>query len=646
MTFVALLIVGVLLYYTEHFIISSHENTLKDNARHTAYNIQQMASLLSLEERQKLLEKMTCEDTGIIYLLVINEDGKAINHSEPGRVGMFFKDEGTQKVLQKGIPVEQVYERDIDNPNSPYHKQKTLDIILPYKDDNGEILGAVNVGLSLDYFKEIRQEYYFRITIASLLIIILIILVSAVFYQDIILPIRNLLTAFQEMKKGNYFQVCTVEKNDELGLLTKEFNTMSARLATVLNDLEIREKELELSKEELEVRVKIRTKELEDNVGKLKLAELALRFSEEKFAATFRLSPQAIALCHYETGRYVEVNDAWLHFTKLKPEEVIGKTFKDINIWNDRQDRDNMLQILRSGGTGNNLEIYFKDINGYAEPFLCSYTTINIGEEKYLLFVANNILDQKIMEEKLKTHQENLITEKIRTSKLESLELLSGGLAHDFNNMLTIIAGNLSLVKLQPLNNEVRLYIDEIEEATLQAQDLTRQLLNFSKPNIPAKHTISTGEFLRRTIEFALRGTSVGCNFFLAPDIHNIEADEGQLRQVFNNLIINAVQSMPNGGTIIVKAENYIAADADFYALSPCDYVVITIEDQGSGISEESKDMIFDPYFTTKEFGSGLGLVTSYAIINKHGGQIWFESEVNKGTTFFIYLPANIGSKT
>lgn len=650
MTVLAALIISVLLYHTEKFLIPRQEETLLNNARNTALYLQQVSPLLSLEQRQSLLEKMVCNHNGIAYLTVINKSGKAINHSEPGRRDMVFNDAGTKYALEKGLPVEQVYERDSDNPESPYHKQKVIDILLPYQDSDGNSLGVINVGLSMEHINEIRQDYYERITITSLIIIILILLLSAVFYRDIILPIRNLLMVFQEMKKGNYNQVCAIERNDELGLLTYEFNNMSTRLTSVLKDLEIRETELELNQEELEHRVKIRTKELEDNLRLLKSTELALResekalrVSEEKFSAAFRLSPQAITLMHFETGRYVEVNDAWLRFIKLKREDVIGKNFLKLNIWCHKQDSIRMLRILRKEGTGNNIEIYFRNSQGDIRPFLCSYTNVMIGDEKYVLFVANDISEQKAMEQDLEIHQEKLTAERIKACKLESLGVLAGGLAHDFNNMLTVITGNLSLAKMHNPSDGIKIFLTEIETAALQAQDLTRQLLTFSKPDAPAKQTISISELLRKTVNFALSGSNIICKFSISPYIHNIEADEGQIRQVINNLIINAIQAMPNGGAVSVEARNYTVSNADFLPIPNGDYVVIIIADQGYGIPEDSRNKIFDPYYTTKESGSGLGLATSYSIVNQHEGYITFESEIGQGTTFYVYLPALSG---
>lgn len=228
----------------------------------------------------------------------------------------------------------------------------------------------------------------------------------------------------------------------------------------------------------------------------------------------------------------------------------------------------------------------------------------------------------------------------IRASKLESLGTLAGGIAHDFNNLLTGIIGNVSLAKLL-MNNDDRAFkiLEDLEKASLRAKDLTKQLLTFSKGGAPVKKAASIAELIRESASFIVRGTNIKCVFDLPADLYTIEVDEGQMSQVIHNLIINSVQAMAAGGVIKISAGN-CHIDGSNPTLKKGEYIKISVRDTGHGIGEETLSRIFDPYFTTKAEGSGLGLATVYSIIKNHEGYITVESEVGGGTTFVIFLPA------
>lgn len=174
----------------------------------------------------------------------------------------------------------------------------------------------------------------------------------------------------------------------------------------------------------------------------------------------------------------------------------------------------------------------------------------------------------------------------------------------------------------------------------MQATSLTQQLLTFSRGGAPIKKKTSVTDLIKDSATFALRGSNVSCNYSFPDDLWLTEADEAQLNQVVNNLVINAQQAMPKGGIIQVSAENMTIHAENTLSLKAGKYVKISIKDQGIGISAECLLKIFDPYFTTKQKGSGLGLATAYSIIKKHGGVISVESELNAGTIFQLYLPA------
>jgi two-component system, cell cycle sensor histidine kinase and response regulator CckA len=232
--------------------------------------------------------------------------------------------------------------------------------------------------------------------------------------------------------------------------------------------------------------------------------------------------------------------------------------------------------------------------------------------------------------------------EMMKSQKLESLGILAGGIAHDFNNLLTGILGNISLAqKYLPPEHKAWSRLNAAAKASKRAQGLTRQLLTFSRGGAPIRKTASIGELLKDFIAFALRGSKVRCDLTVANNLHPVDMDEAQMNQVINNLIINAVQAMPEGGTIRVRADNFVVDRSVTLPLRAGKYVRISVRDSGTGILPENMQKIFDPYFTTKEKGTGLGLATSYSIVRKHDGVMTVRSRVGVGTVFYIYLPAS-----
>ena len=236
---------------------------------------------------------------------------------------------------------------------------------------------------------------------------------------------------------------------------------------------------------------------------------------------------------------------------------------------------------------------------------------------------------------------ELLVQERLQVARLESIGTLAGGIAHDFNNLLTGIMGNIGLVKtyISPSDATFEM-LDEAERAALRARDLTRQLLTFARGGKPIKKPINTFELIKESAEFALRGSKTKLELSLPDDLWPIEADEGQVSQVINNLVINADEAMPSGGTLKIHAENLAFKKTTALPLQSGNYVLIDIKDSGIGISPEHLQRIFEPYFTTKQRGSGLGLTTAYSVVKNHGGTITAESVQKKGSTFHIYLPA------
>ncbi|MCG8458253.1 MAG: ATP-binding protein [Holophagales bacterium] len=236
------------------------------------------------------------------------------------------------------------------------------------------------------------------------------------------------------------------------------------------------------------------------------------------------------------------------------------------------------------------------------------------------------------------TDRQMFEVELAKAQKLESLGLLASGIAHDFNNLLTIMMGNFSLLQADSsLPEELRTPIAEAEKALARARGLADQLLTFSTGGGARTRSTDLGELIRDSASFVFRGAKSRCVLDLPGNLPPVDVDPEQISQVFNNLLINARQAMADRGTVRVKAEA-IKIGLGKTKLRPGSYVRVTLEDDGEGIAAETLGQIFDPYFTTKQSGSGLGLATSYSIIKRHRGSIEVESEPGKGTTFMLWL--------
>ncbi len=260
---------------------------------------------------------------------------------------------------------------------------------------------------------------------------------------------------------------------------------------------------------------------------------------------------------------------------------------------------------------------------------------VNMGSLIGFWWLKRDISDKKRMEEEI-----------LKGQKLEALGILAGGIAHDFNNLLTGILGNISLAQLSiEQSHAAYSRMEAAGKAAVRARDLTRQLLPFSRGGAPIKKTASVSDIIKDCATFVLRGSKVRCEFVLPKDLWPVQIDEGQISQVIHNLIINAVQAMPNGGTVTVRAVNVRVTDKTALPLEKGKYVRISVGDTGVGIPQEHINKIFDPYFTTKPKGTGLGLATSYSIVKKHGGLITVNSEPGVGTSFYFFLPASAREK-
>jgi len=230
----------------------------------------------------------------------------------------------------------------------------------------------------------------------------------------------------------------------------------------------------------------------------------------------------------------------------------------------------------------------------------------------------------------------------LERARLESLSTLAGGIAHDFNNVLMALFGNLELAAAElPTNSPTRAKLSKAQEALRHATSLTHQLLSFASGGTPVLSTTSIGDTIRDSASFVLTGSTSRCSFELDEELWAVEADLGQISRLIQNLAINASQAMTQGGTITIRARNEIAGGPGPRANFGKRFVLIEVEDQGHGISEEDRARIFDPFFSTRSGNSGLGLTTCFSIVRDHGGAMDVETVEGHGACFSVWLPAS-----
>lgn len=365
-----------------------------------------------------------------------------------------------------------------------------------------------------------------------------------------------------------------------------------------------------------------------------KLAEVALRESEEKYAT----------LVEYAKDGVVIIQDGLFQFINNEGIKIIGYAVEDLL-------NQPYLSVIKDEYKAIAISRYEAHLAGEKVPSFIELKIITKdGREKEVELTSNliqyhgkpavmvlyrDITERKMMEEELQ-----------KVQKLESLSVLAGGIAHDFNNLLTAIIGNLSLVDLYAKSGkDMAGILEEIKLATHQTRDLTKQLLTFARGGQPLKIAVSLSKVLKDTVSLVLSGSKVRGLLSIPDDLWMTEIDEGQINQAINNVMMNAEQSMPQGGIIEVHAENLIVTKELGLPLKEGKYVKLSIKDQGIGIPEENMVKIFDPFFSTKVKGTGLGLAITYSIIKKHEGYITVDSQPGKGTVFSFYLPALDGPR-
>ncbi len=451
--------------------------------------------------------------------------------------------------------------------------------------------GAANEALrSKTFIADAKVAKSKNLLILTILLTFLAAVVIAIYLtKSITKPVLELLNATRKIRTGNLGYQSPYQGRDEFNELIQSFNEMSASL-----------------------------KQNNENILRhMARNQSILQSSIDGF------------LIFAEDGQIIDANPALCAMTGYSKPELLAMKFTDIEVLSPINTSGNLLkQIKESNSLIFPVEQKTKTGNVLTVEISATFTEIE-GMGNFFCFVRDITARRKTEEELQKVQ------------KLESLGILAGGIAHDFNNLLTGILGNIDLAMRRLGSDEkAQGWLNNAIKASRRAQELTQQLLTFAKGGAPVKQPVQVTELVEESIRFILSGSTVRCESDIPGDIWLVEADKGQISQVVQNITLNACQAMPEGGTMKIRVENVVIGEGEMAPLPSGKYVKLSFIDQGPGIEAHHLSRIFDPYFTTKQSGTGLGLTICYSIITKHHGLLKSESTLGVGTTFTIYLPA------
>ena len=375
------------------------------------------------------------------------------------------------------------------------------------------------------------------------------------------------------------------------------------------------------------------------DISKRKVAERALDSEREQLAVTLRSIGDGVITTDLD-GRVVLINRVTEQLTGWSLEEAVGQPVERIfNIIDEQTGepcKNPVTEVLTSG-----LSVELEKHTALISRDNSRYSIEDSGAP---IFNLESTIIGAVLVFRDVTEKRRAKEELFKVEKLKSVGLLAGGIAHDFNNILAAVLGNIEMAGLLVgPDADATPLLDMAKKASLRAKGLTQQLLTFSKGGNPVKKTTFIAKTIRESTDFILHGSVLSCDFHLPDDLWLVDIDSGQIAQVIQNLVINAKAVMPDGGKLIVSAENIPADSSDRPAWLEGEsrYIKIIVQDEGVGIAEEDLKKIFDPYFTTKKEGSGLGLAITHSIIMSHHGHIDVQSQQGEGTAFSIYLPVS-----
>ncbi len=382
------------------------------------------------------------------------------------------------------------------------------------------------------------------------------------------------------------------------------------------------------------------TDEAERLRAELAATREALRVSEDRFRKAFLSSPDAISLTRARDGKMIDANEGFTKITGWTRDEVVGRTTVDLDLWVDPEVRGEMTRRLTAQGFVDELETEFRRRDGSIVHGSFSARVIDYDGEPHLISVARDITEKRALEAQLQHAQ-----------KMEAVGRLASGLAHDFNNLLTVIRGYTRV--LAGAGDDPELLeeaVEEIDAASVRAADLTRQLLAFARRQVLLPRNLDLNAQLRNLHRMLGRLLPEPIDLLVEADAQagTIRMDPGQLAQVVTNLVVNARDAMPEGGTLLLRTRAVQTGEAAGGGLgpghgggAPTRWTVLDVIDEGVGIDETMREEIFEPFFTTKALdeGTGLGLSTVDGIMSQSGGFVEVDSEVGKGTRMSLHWP-------
>jgi len=380
------------------------------------------------------------------------------------------------------------------------------------------------------------------------------------------------------------------------------------------------------------------------DVSERKQAQERLRESEDKFSKIFKMAPNIIAITRMSDGKLLDVNEGYTEITGWERNEALGRSTKsDLPFWVDLSQRTRMVEDLKAGKDVLNREIEFWHKDGSVRIGQYSARAISLSDEQTLIFVLQDITEQR----KLENERERLQEQLLQSQKMEAIGTLAGGVAHDFNNMLGVILGysEMALDKLDA-NNPLYPDLEQILLAGKRSKDITRQLLAFSRQQTIAPNVLDLNEIVESMLKMIRRliGEDIDLAWHPAARLWPIYLDPSQLDQILVNLCVNARDAIADVGTIAIETDNKTFDESSCSTNLDCrpgDYVMLSVSDNGCGMEKETLEHVFEPFFTTKAVGqgTGLGLATVYGITKQNKGFINVYSEPDQGTSFKIYLP-------
>ena len=575
-------------------ILHHHHERLKKTGLIEAY----LADFKS-DTLQELKPACYTEKNPEIYPFIIDIDGNLIIHPtlrenppEPA-----FKD-----IIQKMLATEQ---GNFDLPFQGHPKHYTFRHFSQW-----QWVIAYAVPLEIKYAEARTFHTLLLLIMTGVTLFILLLLIPVI--RRLTNPIIHLTNAARAMSLGEFDAPIRVQGNDEIGFLAQSFLDMRSVIKGIILKLE------------------------QEN-GERKKAEAALAHEKEQLAVTLISIGDGVVTTDM-AGRILLMNKVAEELTGCNNEEVIGRKIYDVFSVVDRKSGEpvkdmNTRIVAGCSSTGAVHEEILVSRSGKELIIATNGAPIKDAQQKTIggIFVFRDITKQIETEEEL-----------LKFRKLESIGVLAGGIAHDFNNILAIMLGNIHLSLLDAqLPEKVRKQLSNVEQTILRAQRLTQQLLTFSKGGDPIKKVSSLQPLIQDSAESVLQGGNVTCQYDIPQELWKAEIDKGQMSQVIQNIMINGAEAMPEGGTIQLSCRNILGDDSTNSHLVPGQhYVAISIADSGGGIPADHLDKIFDPYFTTKADGNGLGLAICHSIISKHNGSIKVQSTSESGTVITLYLPA------